>query len=1277
MSRKRILPKGKSILSLLGLVLTLALPATAQIESGTFTGTVADPSGAFIPGAVVTITNQATNIVNTFQTDASGVYRVGSLPPGLYAIKVEANGFKTVINRELELTVGVVQRVDFAMELGATVQTITVESSAPLVNTEEGRLSSLVGASEVSNLPLNGRNVYQLMQLAPGAVNVTGVMFESGANTVVNGVRENFNGFWLDGVANKGLSGGYVTLPNQDIVREFRINTLNISAEFGNSAGSVTTIVTKSGTNDFHGTAYEYLRNQALDASEFFRNFYGCELGVDPFCHGPDQGNGRGSLDKNPLRFNQFGFTLGGPIRRDKTFFFGSYQGDRTRTFYPAVPLTLESPQWRQAITAALPNSVAALIYSNFPGPNGFVLNTVDQYVADNYGGFGALVCPDNLGPVSPTDFQNATRISANLQQLFGVTQGEAADCPTGIAIGQTPAQIVNRALPFQVSTVALLRTQASPDGLLFQGNEWSARIDHNIGEGDRLFGRFYWQKQTDQFGPPASPSATSLRGFTTPFTGLFPNFAISWTHTFSPTVVNELRAGYVRSASDLSVKTAPGVPGIGFASGDLGFGSYSGYPQFFHENIYTYADLVTIVKGKHGLKAGVEFRRNMENSDFNVARPSYYFFDHLFFAADAPVVETAGVDPGIVSNRPARLSNNVRSWRNLEVGMFFQDDWKVTPHLTLNLGLRYDLYTRHTEKFGRATQFILGQGANITERVRNTNTPAGLPRCDTPMQVRLAQLTGVCGPGGFAKAQVLGPGDHNNFGPRFGFAWSPLGSNKVSLRGGFGVSYEGTLYNPLSNSRWNLPYYSYNEADNFLVGDVSNVVYGASTVDASGNVVFDPNQKPTFTGPATNPGQGIGAQAVGNLTGWDPNNPNLAAVTAIVDPGGMRDPYVYSFFFGVQQQVSRNTMVEVNYVGSAGHKLFRAADINNVRGGRLPIPGMCLAVQGETVCSNRDTTVNPVTDDFVNPAGRVNPNYGSLRVWENAVNSNYHSLQVSATHRRKHGLTLAAHYTWGHSIDQGSDWHSWGTSINGDAAGDAYNLDVAHPELDRAHSTFDFRHRFTFSQVWELPWRQDQRGLLGHLLGGWQFNGIWTYQTGAHWTAYQAGPRELRCSGGTEDGSIANGAGGASACLAGGGTIINVGGDFNLNGIGNDRPDPVGSNTIQATKEQWIHGFFGGDMDAYQGGFVKAPCLACNGTLGRNTLVGPGLFQTDLSVFKKIPIKERLVLQFRAEFFNAFNRANFHPPAFFTHWVDNPLFGQANGTFDPREIQFALKFIF
>lgn len=1225
-------------------VLAFALVANAQ-ERGSITGVVEDPSGAVIPNASVTVTNQGTNISSAMQTGGAGIYRAEGLIPGMYSVKAEAKGFKTKLHRDIQVTVGSTTRADVAMELGEAIQTVTVEASAPLVNTEEGRLSNMVTGELIANLALNGRNVFDLIKLAPGAVNVSGVMFENGAGVVVNGVRENFNGFIMDGVSNKGLSGGVVTLPNADIVQEFQVNTLNMSAVYGNSAGAVTNLVTKSGSNQFHGSAYEFLRNDKFDATDFFTN--------------------KAEEKKNPLRFNQFGVTGGGPIRKDKTFFFASFQGDRTVTSAAPFPVVVESAAWRNAVVSALPNSTAALLYKDFPGPSGPTLATVDEYVGGAYGDFGTLTCPDNF----------SADIAQSFQSLFGVTAAEAASCPTAIPVGQSATQAGNRLLSFQQSSVAIFGTQGI--GNLFNGNGWSARIDHNIGDNNRIFGRFYYQHTSDKFGPS---NVSGMRKFKNPTTGDFPNLSLSWTHIFSPTIVNELKAGYARSSSNINVPPGQaGVPSITFGSGDVGFGAYNGYPQFFHENIYTYSNMLSITHGKHAIKIGAEVRRNIENSEFNVARPSYYFFDQLFLAADAPAEEVAGVDPGIVAGKPAELSTNNRAWRNVEFGFFVQDDWKVTPHLTLNLGLRYDLYKRHNEKFGRATQFILGPGTNITESVRSANTPAGDPGCDTAAQIRQAPIAGVCGSGGFATAKSLGIGDHNNFGPRLGFAWDPFGSGKTSLRGGFGVSYEGTLYNPLSNSRWNLPYYSFNIADNFLFGDVSNIIYGPMERDASGNLVRS-SAAPAYTGAATNPGQGVGAQAVGNLSGWDSNNANLAYLTAVIDPGGLRDPYVYSFFFGVQRQLTGSLGIELNYVGSAGHKLFRAQQVNRNRGGRLPanfVDGAsgCLQVQGETLCSNISG---------VNPVGRTNPNYGTLRFWENAVNSNYNSLQFSVTNKMRHGLAFNLNYTWGHSIDGGSDWHSGATSANGAAAGDGYNADVARPQLDRGHSTFDFRHRLVFNYVWQLPWYKEQHGFVGHVLGGWQLNGVWAFQTGAHWTAYDSRARSLRCFIDGVNSYSANSGGGATRCLAAGGVIGNTGGDYNLDTVANDRPDAAGANTISASKDQYANGYFynnSGGTSGLASGFFKAPCPGCNGSLARNTFVGPGMFTADLSLFKNIKVTERLNLQFRSEFFNAFNRANFKLPssstgANFANRIQSAIFGAAAGAFDPREIQFALKLL-
>ena len=242
---------------------------------------------------------------------------------------------------------------------------------------------------------------------------------------------------------------------------------------------------------------------------------------------------------------------------------------------------------------------------------------------------------------------------------------------------------------------------------------------------------------------------------------------------------------------------------------------------------------MMSFSKGKHSIKVGADFRRNIENSEFNIARPSYYFFNQLYFAADAPYGMAAGVDPGFVSTQPAQLADNFRHWRNLEIGAFIQDDWKVSRKLTVNIGLRYDLFTRHKEKAGMVTTFQPGPGCTVpangycADWIFSANIPAGQPGCDTPTQLARNVLAGVCGPGGFAVADSLGAGNHKNFGPRAGFAYDPWGNGKTAFGGGFEMSYEGTLYNPLSNSRWNPPFYSFNGVNNALVGDVNAIVYG------------------------------------------------------------------------------------------------------------------------------------------------------------------------------------------------------------------------------------------------------------------------------------------------------------------------------------------------------------------------------------------------------------------------------------------------------------------
>jgi hypothetical protein len=1210
--------------------LMFAFTAVGQVQNGQFQGTVIDPTGAAIAGAKVTITNTGTNLTVNTTTNPAGLYVAKELPIGTYKITAEAPGFKTKADTNVTLNAGTIQRVDFRMEVGQANTVVEVSGEVAAVQTDDSKLSQTVSGAEIANLPLNGRNVYDLIQVTPGAVNVRGVMTENGANTVVNGVRENFNGFLINGVSNKGLSGGFDNQPIQDTVQEFQELTLNMSAQYGNSAGSVTNLVTKSGTNAFHGSLWEFFRNDKLDANNYFLN--------------------QSLQAKPPLRFNQFGGTFGGPIIKDKLFFFASYQGDRFVVSNTPSTQFIESPEWDAAVAAANPTSVAALLYTTFPaktnisagqdlaswlaGGNGTAFSTPGDYV-----------CPNNYPAGSP--------IPQRIANVIGVTAADQAGCgsPLPLQVGT-----FDRTLNFEDTTVSVFQQQTQ--GNLFNGNEASLRLDYNPGQKDRIFTQFNWEKTTDKFGPGLPDSA---RGFTNPQKIILPNFQISFVHTFTPSFLNEFRAGYVGNINLINTNL-PGVPLVGMDDTTMGFGSYNGYPQFFKENVYTYSDMVSVSHGAHSIKAGVDFRRNIENSEFNVGRPSYYFFDSLFFAADAPYTEAAGVDPGIVSGSPAHLQSNVRHWRNLEMGAYLQDDWKVSKRLTLNLGLRYDLYQRHHELNNLATTFIKGPGTTVIDNIttgagfiHDANAPAGTPGvCDTPTEIAQAQLAGVCGSGGFQAAKSLGKGDHNNFGPRIGFAWDVFGNGKTALRGGYGLSYEGTLYNPLSNSRWNLPYYSFNSATNALAGGTDTVNYGPQSGGA-----------PRFTGPPDPLNfQGAGsATAIGNIQAWAPSNANLAVLTGIIFPEGIRDPYVHNFYFGFQHEVFANTTLEVNYVGTAGHKLFRAEDVNRIPGGSLPA-GLCTTdTFGRKLCSQEGP---------FNATGRLNPNYATLRNWQNVVNSDYNSMQVALRHRLSHGVQFNVNYTWSHSIDNGSTWHSGATTSNGPAAGEGFTTDQTMPQLDRGNSIYDIRHRIVATYIWSPPIFQNTAGFLRTAFGGWQFNGDISYQTGAHWSPYSRKVSGVDCSDFTD----------ISTCT-------NTGGDFNLdNGVdgGNDRPNAAAPN-VNATHDMWANGWgapysLSGDGSAANPGntFFTRPCLGCVGSEGRNTFVGPNFWAADISLFKNFKITENTNIQFRAEGFNVFNRTNFELPgaAGATHnRVTSGSFGQAGAAFSPRQLQLGLKLQF
>ena len=1231
----------------LGFIGLLSAAIALGQATSSITGVVTDPSGAVVPGASVTATNQATGVSRTNATNSTGVYNFQALIPGSYTVKVTAQGFETYVTTNNVLSADRIFGLNVSLKVGAATQTVTVESAAPMVNTEEGRLSDLISGSEATQLPLNGRNIYQLMQLVPGAVDSTQVDMESttgGIQTNINGTRANFNGFLLDGVPNKGLSGGSDAEPAPDFIQEYRLLTNDFSAQYSSSAGSITDVSIKSGTNQFHGDAWEFFRNDALNARNFF------------------SGN-----TVPEWRQNQFGATIGGPIKKDKLFFFAGYEGERFRTQVPGQ-FTFETPQFRSAVESTNPSSVAALMYKDFPGFSPTTgIETVSQVAtATVENDLGAAIGSPYAGTAMLTDavmgytdpcflnqyvgvgnpafsggpaWGNAQSLANREASLVGVTNAEHAQIAKNIAAvpgcaGMTAPGVQAGALGPNAPMLGLINAQNATrtTGQFYNGDQLTGRMDYQ-GDKNRIFGRYYFFMQKD---PDVTPT-TGIRGFSVPYTASFPGAALGFVHNFSGNTVNEFHAGWQRNqGSFIPSPSQFGVPNLEFDNGTAQFGSYNGYPQFFNEDVFDLTDMVETIKGRHSLKIGWEGRRNYENSEFNVGRPSYSFFDPLYFAADLPYFEAAGVNPqltGAGAGTPAHIDTNIRAWRNYVVGAFIQDDWKIRKNLTLNLGLRWDYFSPHTEKYNKATQFS------------NYSNLASV-NCETFVGSTCLGPTGDTNSpnGGFTSAPSLFPSIYTNFGPRIGFAWDPTGSGKTSIRGGFAIQYEESFYNALSNSRWNLPYYSFNEACP-LCGINGLPTYGPTTsagLPATGIA-------PTFSGSPTQPGAlGNGPAGVGfagNIMGWDPSNPNLAALTGIPNPNYTL-PYYENAFFGIQREIVPNTVLEVDYVGTWGRHLFWAQDPNRIVGGKQ---------------ASATTPVNdPCTGQAVFNTPLLNPCFGVMRSWDTSVNSNYNSLQVSVNRKASHGLTFESNYTYSRALDYRSTWHgltSGGSATDTNAVGEAgYSLDPNKVFLEYGPSLYDVPHRWVTNVMWELPWLRSQQGFAGHVLGGWSLDGIESLQSGFPFTV------------------------GAST-------------DLNGDGIRSDRPDapatPVSFGS-PANFEQGSSGQSSGYSVMQLSGPVNSaatcgssagclgvwptPTAGTDGPLGRNTYRGPGIAETDFSMMKDIKVNERYSFQFRADFFNLFNRTNLNPPQ--ANLISSS-FGLASAALDPRVIQFALKFYF
>ena len=1021
-------------------VLTICFLASstmwAQKDAGSLTGSVKDSSGAVIAGARVTAVDAERGTTLSATTDNQGEYVLTPLKVGQYQITVEKPGFKKAVAGPITLQVQQRAVVDLKMEVGSISQEVVVSAEAKQLETETSELGQVVNGQEMKTLPLNGRNFAQLALLSAGtAPSEPGSRDESSFGFSSNGGRSLQNNFLLDGVDNNSnladlLNGSnFVIQPPVDAIQEFKVQTNSYSAEFGRGNGAIINAVIRSGTNNLHGSAWEFFRNRKLDARNYFDQV---DLGPKP------------QFDQN-----QFGGTLGGPVYipklydgRNKTFFFVDYEGLRLRSANPQ--------------TATVPT--AAQLAGDFSS---------------------------NIDYTSPTGVNDCNGVPTYAGEIFNTRATQAVGggycgVPFGYNGSGQPTNVIPAGMldPLALRIASLYPApNVNGNGYNFQfdpiqktnRNNLDVRIDQKISKADNMFGRFSYQDQPSTI-PPNLPGIADGGGF---YSGIEDDaarsVAVSETHVFRSNLINEARFGYNRlnsqrlqfnSDQDLSGQLGfPGVPFVATNGGlpQLTFSDVSqiGSPTYLpsHEiqNTYTFSDNLSWVRGKHSLKFGTELRFE-QFSIFQPAAPRGTMdFGNVF--TDNPGAQGTGgsgfasfliglPDGGSINNL-----NNIQ-YRRPVYAFYTQDDWRVTPNLTLNLGLRYELFTTVKEDSNNQGTFDIA-----------TNTlyiPTGNNAQLTPYFSSLFGLSATATPG------LVKP-DKNNFAPRIGLAYSI--TPKLVMRAGFGIFYGGEENGPYSNPSpgFSPPFFTTQEFNSPCGLSSANPALTSSGANCA---------IPGLTNlPGQIPGSGgISSQGFPATSLTDPNTPQLFQLDK-----NLVTPYMEQWQWSFQYQLPSNTILEAAYAGSRGQKLY-------------------LYLNGNQATPNPDPTV-PYADR------RPDPLIDSAIPWvRSAGRSNYNSLQVRAEKDTGSGLAFSVAYTYAHSLDNASS-ANLGAQNGGDFR------DFMYPQLEYGNSDFDVRHRFVASYAYQLPFGRgrkfgaDWTPVLNGVLGRWQVAGVTSVQSGNWFT--------------------------------------------------------------------------------------------------------------------------------------------------------------------------------
>ncbi len=987
----------KSILTLVLCLFSLA-SAFGQGTTGQIAGTVTDPNGALVAGASVTATNIATNYTRDATSGSDGSYAIQLLPPGRYRIEISAANFaKTTIEAEVNIT----QTTPVDVQLAITATDAVVDVTAPVLQTESSQQGRVITGDTLRQLPLPTRNFQQLLTLSAGAqtgVSNTTELGRGDATISVNGQRTTSNSVRINGIDANSIgtnSTPNIAVPATDSLQEFIVQTSLYDASNGRNAGGNVEAITRSGGNDLHGNAYYFLRNRSLNAN-------------DPFLKAA-------AIERPILNRHQFGGTLGGPIIKDKFFFFGSYQGTREKN------------------GASLTNSVTV--------------------------------------PVLPTGLTDSNRTAAGLATAFSGLTGIAN--LTAAQINPVALSILNARLPdgsFAIpsstgtrSLTSLGLTQPQSGVSTFTENQFNANVDFNLTSKHSIAAKFFVADnptfQANYNFAGLGNGATQLKGFGGDLTIKQKLYSITDSYVFSPNVVNQFRVGFSRirvtsvpeepfTAAQFGITNPlaslyPGAPTLSFSGSDslFFFGSSTLADQSSRINAYTAADTLSWTIGNHRLKIGGEYRFSQVKFYFNAFSRGQIIYGDTVAAG----IRTTAFQNFLQGIGTSLIGSGVfdRYFKVTDTNGFIQDDWKVNSRLTVNFGLRYDLYGLPVEDQGRLVNFIPSQ-----VRIGTTAAPAVPP--NGFVQAEGGSLAGVP-----IVEKTLVPVDKNNFSPRVGFAFDLWGDQKIVVRGGYGLYYDRISTRYANTQLFNYPYFALGVG---LVNTPLQPVLPA-TFRAASNPFIPLPLPSAFPTAATIP---------------SPLSP-LAPVVGVpiagvfIDPE-LQTPYVQQYNFGAQIELAKNLVAEIGYVGNRGTHLMQVITLNQ------PV-------------------YNAATNTFSQPLGpasilSANKNLtGGLQQVQTTSVSRYNSLQMSLTKRFSDGLQFLAAYTVGRSYDYYS-----GSAVNEltNMPGDQFNW-----RLNGGPSDFNRKHRFVVSGVYDLPKLVGEGNGAKWLVNNWQIAGVAVFQSG------------------------------------------------------------------------------------------------------------------------------------------------------------------------------------